>query len=97
MIDASGRELASGRDLAALRAELGEAAQLSFAGAKPALERRGLKSWDFGTLPETLATVRNGQRVTGYPALVDDGDSVSIALLDTRASAERRCEQGWSA
>ncbi len=94
VIDASGRELASGRDLAALRAELGEAAQLSFAGAKPALERHGLKSWDFGTLPETLATVRNGQRVTGYPALVDDGDSVSIALLDTRASAETAMRAG---
>jgi ATP-dependent helicase HrpA len=98
VIDASGRELASGRDLAALRAELGEAAQLSFAGVKPALERHGLKSWDFGTLPETLATVRSGQRVTGYPALVDDGDSVSIALVDTRSSAETAMRgRGWCA
>lgn len=94
VIDASGRELASGRDLAALRAELGEAAQLSLAGAKPALERRGLKSWDFGTLPETLATVRNGQRITGYPALVDDGDSISIVLLDTREAAEAAMRSG---
>jgi ATP-dependent helicase HrpA len=88
VIDASGRELAAGRDLAALRAQLGEAAKLSFAAAGPSLERRGLRAWEFGSLPDTLTTVRNGQRVTGYPALVDDGDSVSIALLDTRASAD---------
>jgi len=94
VIDASGRELATGRDVAALRAELGEAAQLSFAGAKPALERRGLKSWDFGTLPETLATIRNGQRITGYPALVDDGDSVSIALVDTQEAAQAAMRAG---
>ena len=88
VIDASNRELAAGRDLATLRAQLGEAAQLSFAGAGPTLERRGLKAWEFGALPDTLTTVRSGQRVTGYPALVDDGDSVSIALVDTRAAAD---------
>ena len=38
------RELAAGRDLAALRAQLGEAAQLSFAAAGPAFERQGTAS-----------------------------------------------------
>ena len=94
VVDASGRELASGRDLAQLRAELGEAAQLSFAGTRPSLERRGLKSWDFGTLPETLASVRDARRVTGYPALVDDGDSVSIVLFDTRPAADAAMRAG---
>ena len=87
VIDDAGTELAAGRDLAALRTQLGEAAQLSFAQAGPALERRGLSTWDFGDLPETLTTVRHGQRLVGYPALVDDGDSVSIALMDTRGAA----------
>ena len=87
VVDAAGAELAAGRDLAALRTQLGEAAQLSFADAGPALARRGLKSWDFGDLPETLTTIRDGQRITGYPALVDDGDSVSVALLDTPQAA----------
>ena len=87
VIDAAGSELGAGRDLAALRAQLGEAAQLSFAQAGPSLERRGLRTWDFGDLPETLTSVKQGQRFTGYPALVDDGDSVSISLLDTREAA----------
>ncbi len=92
--DAAGRELATGRDVAALRVKLGEAAQLSFAQAGPALEQRGLKAWTFGDLPETLATVKGGQRLTGYPALVDAGDSVSITLQDTRDAAEGSTRAG---
>ena len=92
--DAAGRELATGRDVAALRVKLGEAAQLSFAQAGPSLEQRGLKAWTFGDLPETLATVKDGQRLTGYPALVDAGDSVSITLQDTRDAAERSTRAG---
>jgi len=94
VIDIAGRELAAGRDLPALRAQLGEAAQLSFAEAGPALERRGLKAWTFGDLPETLSMLKHGQRLTGYPALVDDTDSASIALLDTREAAAAATRAG---
>jgi ATP-dependent helicase HrpA len=49
--DAAGRELATGRDVAALRMKLGEAAQLSFAQAGPSLEQRGLKAGPSATCP----------------------------------------------
>ncbi|TMH51028.1 MAG: ATP-dependent RNA helicase HrpA [Betaproteobacteria bacterium] len=88
VVDAAGRELAAGRDLAALHLQLGEAAQLSFAAAEPAFERRGIRSWDFGDLPETLTVQREGRRLTGYPALVDERDGVALKLLDTRAAAD---------
>ncbi|TMG85351.1 MAG: DUF3418 domain-containing protein, partial [Betaproteobacteria bacterium] len=88
VVDASSRELATGRDLAALRAKLGEAAQLTFAAAAPAFERKGIRAWDFGDLPETLSVVREGRSVTGYPALIDETDGVSLRLLDTRAAAD---------
>ena len=94
VVDASGRELASGRDIAGLRAQLGEAAQLSFAAAGPGFEKKGLKSWDFGDLPETLTLARGGRKLTGFPALVDDGMSVSLALLDTREAADRATRAG---
>jgi len=94
VVDAAGNELGSGRDVAALRAQLGEAAQLSFAQAGPAVERRGLRRWEFGDLPESLTRVQAGERITGYPALVDDGDSVSIALSDTREAAEASTRAG---
>jgi ATP-dependent helicase HrpA len=87
VVDASGTELASGRDLGALRQELGQAAQMTFAAAGPAFERRGLTRWDFGHLPATLAVVRNGAKLTGYPALVDEKDTVALVLLDTEAAA----------
>jgi ATP-dependent helicase HrpA len=77
-----------------LRAKLGEAAQLSFASADPAFERKGLRQWDFGDLPSTLTFTRRGARITGYPALADDGDSVSLALLDTEEAAERSTRRG---
>ena len=87
VVDAAGQELATGRDLAALRAQLGQAAQLSFAGADPGFERTGITRWDFGDLPELLHFERDGRRLTGYPALVDATDSVSLVLLDTAAAA----------
>jgi len=88
VVDAGGAELAMGRDLAALRAQLGEAAQLSFAASGARWERAGIKSWDFGELPETLSIVREGRRLTGYPALVKRDDGVAMQLLDTRAAAD---------
>jgi len=94
VVDAGGSELATGRDLAALRAQLGEAAQMSFAASGPVQDKRGIRKWDFGDLPETLVVTRGAQRLTGYPALVDDGDSVSLAMRDTRDAAESSTRAG---
>jgi len=94
VVDAAGRELGSGRDLAGLRERLGEAAKASFAAAGPAFGRAGLTRWEFGDLPETLAFARGGERMTAYPALVDDGASVSLTLADTREAADASTRRG---
>ncbi len=88
VVDGAGAELAQGRDLAQLRVQLGEAAQLSFAAGAPAFERNGIRRWDFGDLPESLAIVRDGRNVTGYPALVDEGGGVALRLYDTKFAAD---------
>jgi len=88
ILDAAGEELASGRDLVRLRAQLGDAAQLTFSAADPEFEKSGIVRWDFGDLPETLTIVRDGHRLTGYPALVEQADGVALRLLDTRAAAD---------
>jgi len=88
VVDASGKELAQGRDLTSLRAQLGEAAQLSFAAVGPEFERTGIRSWNFGDLPETLTLERGGRRLTGYPALVVDGEGAALRLYDTREAAQ---------
>jgi ATP-dependent helicase HrpA len=88
VVDEAGRELATGRDLAALRTQLGQAAQLTFATTDTGIEKSGVRTWDFGELPAEIAFTRGGRRLTGYPALVDEGDSAAIKLFDTRAAAD---------
>ena len=87
VMDDSKRELAMGRSLGDLRKQLGEAASLTLAKAKPGMEREGIKAWDFGDLPEEVSFRRGSQTLTGFPALVDEGESVSIRLLDARDKA----------
>ena len=94
VVDDAGRELATGRDLAALKVQLGEAAQLTFASAGSGIEKGGIRAWDFGELPEKIAFTRAGRRLTGYPALVDEGESVAIRLLDTHAAADSEMRGG---
>ncbi|HLX24499.1 MAG TPA: ATP-dependent RNA helicase HrpA [Usitatibacter sp.] len=87
IVDDAKRELAMGRDLGELRKRLGEAASLTLSKAKPGMEREGITSWDFGDLPGQVTFRRGSQTLTGYPALVDDGASVSIRLMDTNDKA----------
>jgi len=94
VIDDAGRELAMGRDWNALKKQLGSAAQLTFRNASPDIEKTGLKQWDFGDLPQTLSFERDGLKVTGYPALEDDMDTVSVKLFDTKSEAEQSHRKG---
>ena len=92
--DDAGRELAMGRDWIALKKQLGSAAQLTFRNTSPDIEKTGLKQWDFGDLPQTLSFERDGLKVTGYPALEDNIDAVSVKLFDTAPEAEINHRQG---
>jgi ATP-dependent helicase HrpA len=94
VVDDAGQELAMGRDLAALKAQLGEAAQLTFGAAESGIEREGLRAWDFGDLPREISFTRGGRRLTGYPALADEGDSVAIRLYDLKPAAEAAMRAG---
>jgi ATP-dependent helicase HrpA len=94
VVDEAGRELGSGRDLLALKGQLGQAAQLTFGKAEPGIERAGIRTWDFGDLPEQIAFTKAGRRLTGYPALVDEGDSVAIRLFDVKAVADSSMRAG---
>ncbi len=88
VIDDAGRELACGRDLPALKTQLGQAAQLTFSKVETGIERDHIKVWDCGDLPQQIAFTRHGRRLTGYPALVDEGESVAIRLFDVRQAAD---------
>jgi ATP-dependent helicase HrpA len=94
VVDDAGRELAVGRDLLALKGRLGQAAQLTFGEGGPDIEREGVRAWDFGDLPEEIAFTRSGRRLSGYPALVDEGESVAIRLFDMKSAAEAAMRGG---
>ncbi len=94
VLDDAGRELAMGRDWNLLKKQLGSAAQLTFRNTSPDIEKTGLKQWDFGDLPQTLSFERDGLKVTGYPALEDADDSISVKLFDTEREAEQNHRKG---
>ncbi|AKN71402.1 ATP-dependent helicase [Streptomyces sp. PBH53] len=94
IVDERRRKLAEDKDLEALKLRLKPKARkaLSQAAAATAsreggesLERKGLTDWTLGTLTRVFETRRAGQPVKAYPALVDDGDTVSVRLFDTEA------------
>jgi ATP-dependent helicase HrpA len=100
VVDEHGRQLAMGRNLAQLRAELGAEAQKTFqriAGtdkeAAAALVDR-ITDWDFGELPELMEVRRGGQSLVGYPALVDRETHCSLDVFDDPAEARSRHRDG---
>jgi len=96
VIDDSGQELASGRDLAVLRQQLGGAARITYGGGaeNSEFERTGLTEWNFGDLPAQVKFRRGGRELMGYPALVDNGESVDLRLLDAADVAESETRRG---
>ncbi len=54
----------------------------------------GLTSWSFGPLPELLEVRVAGRELIGFPALHDDGGSVSLRPYDTPEEAARVHRKG---
>ena len=88
IVDEHGRQLAMGRNLAQLRAELGGAAGEHFAAvAKTEGGGERYTDWSFGDLVEVMEIRRGTQTLIGYPALADAGDAVTLEVLDTAERA----------
>ncbi|MFV2197377.1 ATP-dependent RNA helicase HrpA [Nocardiopsis sp. LOL_012] len=83
-VDGRNRSVAESKDLEQLRAKLKPRLREAIATEAKGVERKGLTSWDFGPLERTLERKALGPAVKGYPALVDEGDSVAIRIFDTR-------------
>jgi ATP-dependent helicase HrpA len=92
--DAAGIKVASGRDLAALRAGLSGRVRRAVADAAPPIERRGLTSWEVGTLPRTVEVDAAGQPVRGYPALIDEGETVGVRVMASASDQARAMRTG---
>ena len=76
------RVLGRSRDIEQLRREHGPAMRAAIRRAAPDLARHGALDWDFGDIP----TVVEKGVVRAYPALVDEGGSVGVDLLESAAA-----------
>ncbi len=86
--DAAGKVVAAGRDLVQLRSQLGVKARESFAALPPTeFARDKVTRWDFGDLPERVEIRRGGATFSGYPAVVDQGATVSLRVMDSREAS----------
>ncbi len=96
VVDENGRQLAMGRNLAALRSEFAAQIQQSFRElaardapladeATPALA--AITDWDFGPLAPVQEVRRGSQVLIGYPALVDQGAHCTLEVFDDLALA----------
>jgi ATP-dependent helicase HrpA len=127
VVDEHGRQLGMGRNLGALKADLGAQARGAFqalagmkavASAADAPGQAGdvasaprdpdgspkaagpvqtaaderYTAWTFGELPELMEIRKGGTRLIGFPALIDQGDAVTIEVFDEpdMASAKHR-------
>ncbi len=87
--DARGEVVARGRDIDAVRAVAAPQLRRQVSRAGAGVERTGLRRWDIDDVPTEFATTSSsGRRVEGFPALVDEGTSVALRILPTRAEAE---------
>ena len=84
--DDEGNELGIGYDVDALRDALRDQMTERFeeeTGAE--YDFKNMRSWDCGDLPERVEAPRG----IGYPALVDDGDGVSVKVFTDKRQAEQ--------
>lgn len=95
LLDEQGKEIAVGRDLAALKSAYRDQVQETLRDVAPdAFEREGISTWDFGELPATARLQRQGVELTAYPALLPAKTGVELRLLDNPAEALWQTRQG---
>ncbi|MCB1731644.1 MAG: DUF3418 domain-containing protein, partial [Halieaceae bacterium] len=95
VVDADGRLLAQGRDLAQLVERFRDHTRQSLSTRQddsPA--REGIVRWDFEALPAEYRFRQAGVDIVAYPALVDTGAAVDIALCDYPGEARLRHRAG---
>ena len=99
LIDEHGGTLALSRSLSELRETYGSRVEQSFARAEVGSEAAegeltGLTSWSFGDLPALLEISVAGRHVVGFPALVDEGETVALRAFDTPEKAQMQHRAG---
>ncbi|GAB2594421.1 ATP-dependent RNA helicase HrpA [Streptomyces capparidis] len=94
VVDGKQRRIAEDKDLEALKLRLRPRTREAMSAAGRGIERSGLRAWDLGELPRTFEERRGGHVVKGFPALVDEGDSVAVRIFESEAEQARAMWEG---
>jgi len=95
VIDEKGSKLGSGRDLAALKRQFaGESRQAMAQLSAATVEQTGLADWTFDRLEDEQTLTYGNLKLKSWPALVDEGDSVALRLLDSPYKAKLASRAG---
>jgi ATP-dependent helicase HrpA len=95
VVDHSGNELESGRDLCLLRQSddlrKGDDSLSAWKKGRERWEKRGITRWDFGPLPESIPL---GERLIAYPGLEAVNEGVNLLLFQNQEQARASHKQG---
>ena len=95
VIDEQGKIIGQGRDLKALQQNFKQTSVVSFDQlAAEELNYTGCIQWAFDDLPETYQFSQRGQTFMGFPAIIDEGDSVGVRIIDTEIEAQLKHRDG---
>ena len=81
-------------DLDAIKRRVARPLRVAIAAAVALAERTGLVTWDLGTIPRVVEVDLGDHVVRGYPALLDDGDSVSLRIFTNEVTQQRVMRAG---
>jgi ATP-dependent helicase HrpA len=95
VLDQTGQVIGGGRNLQELQEQFADEIQRDLQRhSESSLERSGIVDWDFGELEE-IHEIRHGDiKLSTYPALVDESDSVALTLCDDPALAKQETTWG---
>lgn len=88
VVDARGKFLGEGRDLAELTARFAEASQAALAPPQQKAEQKPVEAKGFAQVAEKAQAKMAGLSMTVYPALVEEGGVVKEGRFPTQAEAD---------
>jgi ATP-dependent helicase HrpA len=92
VVDENGKSLGLSDDLGELKLKLKDKGRGAVAKAvqlESTIERAGIESWDFDSIPEVLESEVAGNLLRGFPALVPTPKGVDLRLFPTQSERTR--------
>ena len=92
VVDENGKQLGLSDDLSALKTQLrdkGRGAVAKAVQVESTIERTGITTWDFDSIPDLLESEVAGNLIRGFPSLVATPTGCDLKLFPTQSERER--------